>query len=301
MAILLALLAAATNALATVLQRLGVEEASTSGTRTADLMRAVLRRPIWFFGLALTTGSFLLQAFAISFGTLSTVQPIMVTEIVFLVIVLGVWFHRSLGWREWVGSAGTAAGLGTFLAVSAANGGTERPSRSDWLLLGIASLGAVSVSFVAARRGSRTFRAACYGLSAAICFALTAAFIKTTSDQWSGNGPGWVFTHPEAYLIAVSGLAGLVISQRALDAGPVAASQSVMLIVNPISSIAMGMLLFGDQLHTSAPRLAAGAVALAVMFAALIVLSQSPLITATGSSERLSEAAVLELPLGGAK
>jgi uncharacterized membrane protein (DUF2068 family) len=287
-AFLLALLAAAANAFATVLQRLGVEEANDDRSHDRSLIASVIRRPIWFAGLGLTTVSFLLQAFALANGNLSTVQPIMVAEIVFLVAILGVGFHRTLGWREWIGAGGTAVGLGTFLAVSASTGGTGRPSRSDWLLLLIACVGALGLSTAASRRGSRAWRAASLGIAAAICFALTAACIKVAADQWT-SGTGWhLFLHPQAYGVALAGGAGLVVSQHALDAGPIAASQSAMLIVNPLASIVMGIWLFDDKVAHGGARLGVEVLALAVMFVALFVLSNSPLVAGGPRGERLS-------------
>jgi drug/metabolite transporter (DMT)-like permease len=284
MAIVLALFAAAANAVATILQRLGVEEANVG--RTTSLLSSVLRRPIWFAGLALTTASFLLQAIALSLGNLSTVQPVMVAEIVFLVIILGVRMNVHLAWHEWFGAAGTAAGLGVFLALSSSSGGNDRPTRSDWALLLIACVGAVGVACTGARRGPRAWRAACLGVAAAVCFALTAACIKTTADQWSAS-PAWVFSHPEAYGVAIAGLAGLIISQHALAAGPVAASQSALLIVNPLSSIVMGIWLFGDRLHHGGSRTVLEAISLGVMCLALFVLSNSPLVSGSPRSEQL--------------
>lgn len=287
MAIILAFLAAVANAFATVLQRLGVESVQPAMRSRGGLMANVLRRPIWFVGLALTTGSFLLQAFALSFGDLSTVQPVMVSEIVFLVLILGVWFHKRLGWREWIGAVGAAAGLGVFLALSYSKPGHGHPDFGDWVLLLVASIGAVGVGLIAARRGPRAFRAACYGVSAGVGFALTAAFIKTVAEEWP-RGPGYVFSHPAAYAVAASGLVGLVISQHALDAGPVAASQAALLIVNPLSSIVMGIWLFDDHIHATGGRAVVEGVFLGVMFSSLLVLSQSPLISSSRKAEQLS-------------
>ena len=288
MAIVLAFLAAGANAFATVLQRLGVESVQTAGTKRGSLMASVLRRPVWFAGLVLATACFLLQAFALSFGNLSTVQPVMVTEIVFLVLILGTWFHQRLGWREWIGTIGTAVGLGVFLALSYSSPGHAHPQAEDWVLLLGASLGAVAISLLAARHGHRSFRAACYGVSAGVVFALTAAFIKTVADEWT-HGPGFVFSHPAAYAVAASGLAGLVISQHALNAGPVAASQAALLIVNPLSSIVMGIWLFGDRVHATGARAVVEGVFLGVMFSSLLVLSQSPLISTSRDAEQLSD------------
>jgi drug/metabolite transporter (DMT)-like permease len=290
MAIVLALLAAGANALATVLQRIGIEEAgSTPGVR-GGLIKGILRRPVWFAGLGLATVSFLLQAIALSLGDLSTVQPVMVTELLFLLIILGLWFHRTLGWREWIGASGTAIGLGVFLATSSAVGGHDRPQAEDWLLLLGASIGGIVIATLLTRRGPRSWRAAFFGVAGGIAFALTAAFVKTAADQWS-RGPWYVLSHWQAYAVAIAGLCGLVISQHALDAGPVAASQSALLIVNPLASIVMGIWLFGDRLRLSGGREIIEAAFLAVMFLSLFVLSHSPLIASSARDERLTPAA----------
>ncbi|MCU1493096.1 MAG: rane protein [Acidimicrobiaceae bacterium] len=287
MAIVLALLAAGANALATVLQRIGIEEVGSKAARRGGLIAGILHRPIWFAGLGLATVSFLLQAIALSLGDLSTVQPVMVTELLFLLIILGIWFHRSLGWREWIGVMGTASGLGAFLAASAAVGGHDRPLAEDWTLLLVASIGGIGTACALTRRGPRSWRAACFGVAGGIAFALTAALVKTAADQWT-RGPWYVLSHWQGYAVAVVGLSGLVISQHALDAGPVAASQSALLIVNPLASIVMGIWLFGDRLRVSGGREAIEAISLGVMFVSLFVLSHSPLIASSAREERLT-------------
>ena len=287
MGILFAFLAAAGNAFATVFQRLGVEQSGHAEVGTSSLLRGVIRRPIWSIGLLVMSGSFVLQALALARGTLSSIQPVMVTEIVFLAVIIGGWFHGHLGWRELAGSIGTAVGLGTFLSLSAPTGGTSRPTVEEWIVLSVASVLAVASSLASARRGSRAWRAASYGIAAAICFVMTAACLKAVTEQWP-SGISAVVTHLQLYGVAAAGAIGLVISQHALNVGPVAASQSALLIVNPVASIAMGTWLFGDEWPRSASHLISASIGLLVMFVSLVVLSGSPLITAAGTGERLS-------------
>jgi hypothetical protein len=147
------------------------------------------------------------------------------------------------------------------------------------------------LTWVLAQRGSRSWRAACLGIGAGVAFALTAALIKTTADQWS-QGLVYVFTHFEAYGVALTGLVGFVVCQSALRAGPIAASQSALLIVNPLASIIMGIWLFGDRVQASGPRGYFEAASMVVMFIALYVLAHSPLIAADGYPEELSRGAV---------
>ena len=99
-AIPLAVCAALCNALTTIFQRLGVETAPDAEGPRPEADPACVRRPIWYVGFAAMLGSFLLQAMALGFGGLSVVQPLMVAELVFLVVILRVWFGAPLGWRE---------------------------------------------------------------------------------------------------------------------------------------------------------------------------------------------------------
>jgi drug/metabolite transporter (DMT)-like permease len=276
------------NALATVLQRIGVEEAPSDAKSSSKLMASVLTRPVWFVGLLFATASFLLQALALSLGDLSTVQPVMVTELVFLMAVLGFWFRRPLGWGEWAGACTTAVGLGIFLSVGSPTGGTLRPSVNSWgMVLGAASFG-TALSLFMTRFGSRSWRAAWFGVAGGILFALTAALLKVSSDYVAKQGIGHLFFHWQPYAVAVTGLIGLVLVQHALQSGSIAASQSALLIVNPIASILIGTLLFGDRLRTAGGRGVILAFGLVVMCVGLVVLAHSPLISSPEAEERLS-------------
>jgi drug/metabolite transporter (DMT)-like permease len=291
-AIVLALAAALCNALATIFERMGVETAPDDAQLRWKLMAHVLRRPVWFLGLGAMVGAFLFQAAALSRGGLTLVQPLLVTELVFLVVILRIWFGRTLGWREAAGSVLTVIGLGTFLAVSNQGGGNTIPSGLGWVLVIAASLGAISVSIVLTRFGSRPWRSAWFGAAAAVAFALTAAFMKSTTTLLSRGGYVHLFTHFEPYGIAVMGLAGLFLSQNAFHAGPITASQAALLIVDPIASILIGVGLFGDNLRGSPSALAVDALALAIMSLGLFILCHSPLIVGTSAEDRLGQPAV---------
>ncbi len=287
-AIPLAVCAALCNALTTVFQRLGVETAPDTRGRGLKLMAYVLRRPVWYVGFAAMIGSFVLQATALGFGTLSVVQPLMVTELVFLVVILRVWFGAFVGWREAIGTVLTVAGLAAFLAVSNAGGGTTIPSASGWIFVITACCGAVAICLACTRFGSRAWRSAWFGAAAAISFALSASFTKTTTILFSG-GFWHIFGHWEPYGIVVAGLAGLMLTQDAFHAGPITASQATLTIVDPIVSIVIGVGLFDDELRGGIGALAFDAGALLMMCAGLFLLTQSPLIAGSVAQEHLGK------------
>jgi len=285
-AIPLAVCAALCNALTTIFQRMGVETAPASEGRSLKLIRHVLRRPIWYVGLAAMLGSFLFQASALGFGTLSIVQPLMVTELVFLVIILHLWFGAPLGWREALGTGLTVAGLAGFLAASNAGGGTTIPSTTGWIIVIGTCCAAVAACLAGSRFGSRPWRSACFGSAAAISFALTAAFTKSTTILFS-SGFWQLFHHWEPYAIVIGGLAGLILTQHSFHAGPITASQATLTIIDPIASIVIGVGLFDDELRGGIGALAFDAVSLLVMCSGLLILTQSPLIAGSAVEERL--------------
>jgi len=285
-AIPLAVCAALCNALTTIFQRLGVETAPDERLRGFKLLRHVLRRPIWYVGFAAMIGSFLFQATALGFGSLSVVQPLMVTELVFLVVVLRFWFGSPLGWREAIGTVLTVAGLAGFLAMSNTGGGTTFPTTDGWVIVITVCSAAIAICVAGTRvrSRSRAWRSAWFWSAAAIAFSLSAAFTKATTILFS-HGFWQIFGHWQPYAIIVAGLAGLVLTQDAFHAGPITASQATLTIVDPIVSVVIGVGLFGDDLRGGIGALAFDAVALLVMCVGLFVLTQSPLIAAGSVTE----------------
>lgn len=296
MAIAFALAAALCNALATIFERMGVESAPGEKISSARLIAHILRRPIWFLGLGAMVGAFLFQAAALSQGGLTLVQPLLVTELLFLVVILRVWFGRPLGWREATGTICTVAGLALFLAVSDQGGGNDIPTLGEWALVVAVCAGAIAASVSLARTGSRAWRSAWFGASAGVSFALCASFIKSATTLFARGGLVFLMGHFEPYGIAVAGGLGLILAQYAYRAGPITASQAALLIVDPIASILIGVGLFGDNLRGGVGILAVDALALAVMSFGLFVLCHSPLIVNTAPDDRLSR----EVPAPGA-
>ena len=128
-----------------------------------------------------------------------------------------------------------------------------------------------------ALRGPRWWRAALFGTASAIGFAFTAALIKAVGDYFAQD---WVsiFVHPQTYGLALFGLASVYLAQNAYHAGPIVASQSTIVLVDPLVSIIIGVTLFGDNLRTSGAWGPLEAFSLLVLFAGAFSLVQSPLV-----------------------
>ncbi len=284
MVYLLAVGSALANALTSILQRMGVEDAPESDRLRFRLIAHAVRNRVWLSGLGFMVLSFVMQATALHLGRLSEVQPILISELLFLVVILGIWFQFSLGWREWSGSAAAAAGLAGFLIFADPGRGNSQPTTADWSEVGAACALAVAVGVVLARRGPRWWRAASFGFSGAVAYAFAAACTKEVSGFVARD---WVsiFWHWQTYGLAVSGGLGVFLAQNAYHAGPIAASQSTLVLVDPLASILIGIALFDDDLRTSGAWGPLEALSLLVLFAGGLLLSNSPLITGVGAGE----------------
>ena len=153
MVYLLAIAASFSNALTSVLQRMGVEYAPADHSMRLRLVGHILRQKVWLVGFGLMIASFLMQATALHDGRLAEVQPLLTTELLFLVLILGTRFQFTVGWREWTGAVLAAGGLAGFLVFANPRGGGGVPPTSDWVGVGVACLAAIVVGVVAAQRG----------------------------------------------------------------------------------------------------------------------------------------------------
>ena len=127
MTIAYALLAALSNALNVITQH----TASVSAPGRSGGWRFVVylvRNPLWLAGWIALAAAFVFQAFALHSGQMSVVQPLLVTELVFALVLRQFWIHQSIRAVTWWAAAATCAGLAVFLATSEPQGGRVFPA-----------------------------------------------------------------------------------------------------------------------------------------------------------------------------
>jgi hypothetical protein len=274
MTILFALLTSLTNALAVTLQHI----ASTSDVEKSSGWKFVtylLRHPLWLLGWLGLCGSLIFQALALHFGPLSLVQPILVTELIIALVLRQLWLRQSIRAVTWSAAVVTAAGLVIFLLMTSPHGGSFLPRTSSWTVPTIVCVATVIVLVALAQRGSPARRAALFASATAILWALEATFIKATTDTISALGFGGMFTRWPVYALVVGGVVGLVCEQAALHVGPLSVSQTFIVIVDPVVSVALGIWLYRERLHHGALHLTIGVVAFALMSAGIVALTRT--------------------------
>jgi hypothetical protein len=79
--------------------------------------------------------------------------------------------------------------------------------------------------------------------------------------------------------LAVFGALSVFLAQNAYHSGPIVASQSTIVLVDPLASILIGVGLFGDNLRTAGAWGPLEVLSLVVMFSSAISLAHSPLVS----------------------
>ena len=274
MVIVFALLAAFCNAVNEATQHI----ASTADPGRGSGWRLVLylfRSPLWLFGWVALAGAFVFQALALHNGLISVVQPLLATELVFMLVLRRFWIHQSIRAITWGAAGLTCASLAVFIVMSEPRGGQPNPVSAHWFTAGLACCAAAAVLAILARWGSPGRRAALYASASAVMWALVATFIKATTDTLTQFGLAGMFTHWPVYALAAGSVAALFLMQAALHVGPLRASQPFLVIIDPMVSIALSVWLFGERFTSDAFVLAAAAVAFAVMCVGVVLLTQT--------------------------
>jgi drug/metabolite transporter (DMT)-like permease len=287
----LAVGAAVCNAVASVLQRRAAAPAGARHLSGLRLAWYLAHQPAWFAGMGALLASFGFQAGALALGSVTQVQPVLASELLFALAILVLWFHRRLGPLEWAAAAAIVAGLVMFLAAGAPTAGSAGSAGPvDWAGAGSAVLVVVLLAWWVARGGSANRQAAALATAGGAMFAFTAALIEAFTAAFAQRGLG-AFAGWTPWSVAACGLAAMWLSNNAFERGPVTVAQPPLTIVDPLVSIVLGVAIFGVTLRTG-PFIFVEAFGLALLAGGVVALSRSPLVGGAAHEEKpLEEAA----------
>jgi len=272
--IVFALLAALSNAISVITRHIAstADPHHPTGRR---LIGYLLHNSRWLAGWAVQAAAFVFQAVALHLSPVSVVQPLLVTELVLALVLRRLWIHQAIAGAAWTAAAATCAGLAVFIVAAEPRGGHSGPATAHWTVAIVACGAVAAVLTVLARGGSPARQAALLGTAAGVTWALEAAFIKTMTDNLTQVGVAGTFARWPVYAVAVGGLAGVFLEQAALQDKPLRVSQPLLVIIDPVVSIALSVWLFDEYFVVNAGVLAAAAAGFFVMCAGVVVLSQT--------------------------
>ncbi|WP_310716743.1 DMT family transporter [Streptomyces lydicus] len=250
-AVLFALLAAASNALATVLQRRAARTVPLARGLRLGLLVDLLHRVAWLGGMLAVIAAACFQALALSQGALSVVQPLFVLELPLALLIGRLVLGGRIPRGGWVGVTLIVVGLGSALAAAAPTIGTDHAPFSRWILALAVCAGVIATAVGGAlRHGAGGVRAACFAASAAVAYALTAALMKDATHAWQTGGAAVFFASWQTYGFALVGVLALFLFENAMQSGPLTASQPVLTLGDALVSLSLGVTLFDERVRT---------------------------------------------------
>lgn len=283
MVVVITLLAAVANAISSVLQRRAAVETPAEDALSLRLIGDLIRRPVWLVAILALIFGFLLQAFALNRGTISEVEPLLIAELPIALLVASAFGGRLRG-RDWVAVAAVTFGLaGLLLAAAPSGGNADAIAGWRWLLAGLSAGGLIVLLVLAGMRTRGDPRAALFAAAAGSGFGLTAALMKAATGRLD-QSVGAMFASWEIYAMVGCGVASLVVLSNAMQAGRLVAAEPAVTLGDPLISVLLGLLLFGEHVRTGL-LLIPEAIGIVLVVAGTIALAHAPHL-ARSESER---------------
>lgn len=275
--VLAALAAAMAFAVAALLQQRAASAESAEKSLRPALLLSLVRRGLWLAGVGALVGGYGFQALALALGPVAVVQPLITTELVFAVPLAGTVMGGRPGWQEWLGVLFTTGGVSLFLGVASPAAGTSTATSATWAIVLLASALGVVLALVAASAGGRRRRPMALAAAAGLSFALLAVLTKSVVALIEG-GLASTFLGWQTYAVVLVGILGLLFSQSAYQAGPLAFSMPVVAVVEPTVAVVLGSTVFGERIDLAGGALAAEAAGAAIALGGVVLLATSGMV-----------------------
>ncbi len=235
----------------------------------------LVRQPLWLLGIVAAVGTYVFQALALHNGPMSVVQPVLITELVFVLVLRRMWIRQEVAAAAWASVLVVCLALAVFLIAAEPTGGHPVPETKEWLSAGLVFGASIAGLAVLGRAGSPVRRAAVLAAAASLTWALEATFLKSATDALAAFGIVGLLSRWPVYAMIAATVTGTVLQQAALHVGPLSVSQPVLVIINPFASIMLSVWLFGERFTNSPAKVTVAVASFAVLTAGVIMLTRT--------------------------
>lgn len=274
---LLAILAAGLLGTGFVLQQAVAEQAPTGDFLRARLVLDLLRHRRWLAGVATMVAGMLLSAWVIGHLILSVAEPLLTANLLFALLLAWPLSRQPLTKAEITGALILMAGVTVLSLARTVNSPEVTVGAKAYWPFAAGVLALIAGAFAAlGRRRRGDLRATLTGVSAGVTFGMQDALTRRMIQVLVQHGvPALLVTWPGYTLIAV-GVVGFWLMQSAFSAGPLHASLPAITAGEPVTGIALGIVVFGDRLHTSPALIALQAAGFVALVCGVIMVARGP-------------------------
>jgi drug/metabolite transporter (DMT)-like permease len=260
-----------------VQHRIAQQHAGEGGLTSMAGLVKMLKHPTWLLAIAGDLVGFLLQIVALSTGPVVIVQPLVV-----LMLPVSLIVSATLGWHrpragDYLGVLGVISGLAVFL-VLIGNPGAEHLPHPRVLALSVALVLVVGVVLCVVVVGrDRTVRGAVYGAVAGGYFGMLAVLVDAASSRAADAGMDGLLETAKGIVplvgIVALGAGGIVLTQLSFQVGALAATLPANLAADPLTAVALGIVLLREHIPHGPWHLLAYALCVVAVVAGAIRLA----------------------------
>jgi hypothetical protein len=270
------------------------------------LMTDLLRAPLWLAGIFAMIGGQVLAAWSIGHLTLSVVEPLLTTNLIWALILAvplaarraracapapvsvpagppvkpaakpAAKPKRSVRAWEVAGAAVLCTGVGLLSAQRSTKPiGLSFGSVSHWpAAAAIAAIAFICVQ--AGRRQQGRARALLTGIAAGLVYGVQDALTRQTLEVLQSGGISALFTTWAPYALLGAGAIGIWLMQSAFSAGPIQMSLPAISAGEPLVGIMLGIVVFGDRIEVTPAQLAFKVCGIVALVAGVILVARAP-------------------------
>jgi drug/metabolite transporter (DMT)-like permease len=240
------------------------------------LLTHLMRQPVWLLGVGAMVVGQALGALALDESNVGWVEPLLATNLIFALIMAHLIYREPLNRRILIGALLVSGGAAAFLALGQPHGGRQAgPESPHWIAAGIVVAAAAALVVAAGPATLRT-KAMLLAASAGLLFGLQDALTRSSLLTLGDAGALAATRSWQPYAVVVAGVFALLLAQSAFDAAPLRISLPATTAAEPLTGIALSIVVFGERLRVSVGSLALEAIGLAAMVAGIVVLGRSP-------------------------
>jgi drug/metabolite transporter (DMT)-like permease len=240
---------------------------------------------LWLIGITVDIAASGMQAVALHFGALALVQPILVLDLLFAVVITAVLARRPPDRVVGAGVVCCTGGLVLFLAVARPQSPPVNVGPGILVPLGAGAAGTIAVCLVAWRVSPRRFLPLATAFACGAIFGITAFLLKEIT-QTIGLG----FSPPSQqwplYAFIIAEPVGFLLNQNAFqESSLIAPVLAIRTVTDPLVAIGIGLIWLNEQISSSPAAIAAEVTGLIIMSVGVVALAyRSPHMAAHASA-----------------
>jgi hypothetical protein len=286
-AVLVALAGAITFGASDVIEQRATHKVAKRPPLDLKLFADLAVNRLWVIGITIDIAASGMQAIALHFGPLALVQPILVLDLLFAVVMSTALAHRRPDPVMGAGVLCCTGGLVLFLAVARPQSPPVSVAPTILVPLGIGIAVTIVLCLVAWRASPRKFLPLATAFACGVIFGVTAFLLKEIT-QTIGLGFNPPSQQWPLYAFIIAEPIGFLLNQNAFqESSLIAPVLAIRTVTDPLVAIGIGLVWLNERVSSSPAAIAAEVAGLIIMSAGVVALAyRSPHVAAHSSDMR---------------